>query len=140
MNNLTAKVFLALANTTKILYQHSGKEEMRKENTNSLVKMLEQIGIPFAYDHFAEGESPEPPFLCYLLPSSHNFSADGSVYHKIERVQIELYTDKKDPMVEQIVERILDVYGIFYQRSETWIGSEKLYEVLFTFEINRKDG
>lgn len=34
---------------------------------DELVKIIEEMGIPFAYDHFAEGESPDPPFLCYLL-------------------------------------------------------------------------
>lgn len=33
---------------------------------DELVKIIEEMGIPFAYDHFAEGESPDPPFLCYL--------------------------------------------------------------------------
>ena len=42
-----------------------------------LAGMLEKTGFPFAYDHFAEGESPDPPFICYLLPGSDNFSADG---------------------------------------------------------------
>ena len=35
-----------------------------------LAGMLEKTGFPFAYDHFAEGESPDPPFICYLLPRS----------------------------------------------------------------------
>ena len=30
---------------------------------DELVKIIEEMGIPFAYDHFAEGESPDPPFL-----------------------------------------------------------------------------
>lgn len=42
-----------------------------------LAGMLEKAGFPFAYDHFAEGESPDPPFICYLLPGSDNYSADG---------------------------------------------------------------
>lgn len=25
--------------------------------------MLQTAGLPLAYDHFAEGESPDPPFL-----------------------------------------------------------------------------
>ena len=45
-----------------------------------LAEMLEKTGFPFAYDHFAEGESPDPPFICYLLPGSDNFAADGRVY------------------------------------------------------------
>lgn len=102
---------------------------------DELLVMLNEMGIPFAYDHFAEGESPEPPFICYLLPQSDNFSADGKVYYKISGVHIELYTDIKDLSVEQKVEAVLDTHGIFYEKSEVWIESEKLYEVLYTFEM-----
>ena len=48
-----------------------------------LAAILQEMDIPFAYDHFAEGESPEPPFICYLLPGSDNFAADGRVYFRI---------------------------------------------------------
>ena len=99
-----------------------------------LLQILSETQIPFAYHHFAEGESPEPPFICYLLPGSNNFSADGKVYYKINEVHIELYTDLKDLAVEQQLEEVLDEHGIFYNKSETWIESEKLYEVLYTFE------
>lgn len=100
-----------------------------------LLQILSETQIPFAYHHFAEGESPEPPFICYLLPGSNNFSADGKVYYKINEVLIELYTDLKDLAVEQRLEDVLDEHGIFYNKSETWIESEKLYEVLYTFEM-----
>ena len=101
----------------------------------NLVEMLQKTGIPFAYDHFAEGESPKPPFICYLLPGSNNFAADGKVYFKINQVRIELYTDSKDLAVERKVEMVLDESGIFYNKSEVWIQSEKLYEVLYSFEV-----
>ena len=100
-----------------------------------LVKLLEETGISFAYDHFAEGESPNPPFICYLLPQSDNFSADGKVYLKVSSVNIELYTDSKDLAVEQTLEAVLDTHGIFYDKTEVWIESEKLYEVLYSFEM-----
>lgn len=100
-----------------------------------LLQILRETQIPFAYHHFAEGESPEPPFICYLLPGSNNFSADGKVYYKINEVYIELYTDLKDLVVEQQLEDVLDEHGIFYKKSETWIECEKLYEVLYTFEM-----
>lgn len=102
---------------------------------DDLVRLLEETGIPFAYDHFAEGESPDPPFICYLLPQSDNFSADGKVYLKVSGVNIELYTDSKDLAVEQELEAVLDTHGIFYDRTEVWIESEKLYEVLYSFEM-----
>ena len=101
---------------------------------DELINILKETEIPFAYDHFAEGESPEPPFICYLLPGSNNFSADGTVYFKANAVHIELYTDFKDLTVEQKLEAVLDEHGIFYNKSETWIESEKLYEVLYIFE------
>lgn len=101
----------------------------------NLVEMLQKTGIPFAYDHFAEGESPKPPFICYLLPGSNNFAADGKVYFRINQVRIELYTDSKDLAVERKVEMVMDESGIFYNKSEVWIQSEKLYEVLYSFEV-----
>ena len=100
-----------------------------------LAAMLQSTKIPFAYDHFAEGESPSPPFICYLLPGSDNFAADGQVYYRINQVRIELYTDSKDLTVEDKVEKALDDAGIFYNKSEVWIESEKLYEVLYSFEV-----
>ena len=102
---------------------------------DDLVRLLEETGIPFAYDHFAEGESPDPPFICYLLPQSNNFSADGKVYLKVSSVNIELYTGSKDLSVEQKLEAVLDTHGIFYDKTEVWIESEKLYEVLYSFEM-----
>ena len=104
-----------------------------------LLKILSEMTLPFAYDHFAEGESPDPPFICYLTPNSDNFAADGQVYYKINKIHIELYTelycDSKDPALEATLEAVLDEHGIFYNKTEVWIESEKLYEVLYTFEM-----
>ena len=86
---------------------------------DDLVRLLEETGIPFAYDHFAEGESPDPPFICYLLPQSDNFSADGKVYLKVSSVNIELYTDSKDLSVEQKLEAVLDTHGIFMTKQRS---------------------
>ena len=102
---------------------------------DELVKIIEEMGISFAYDHFAEGESPDPPFLCYLLPGSDNFAADGRVYYKMSEVRIELYTDFKDVFLEEKVTAVLDNHGIFYEQSEVWIEEEKLYEVAFEFAM-----
>lgn len=102
---------------------------------DEIVKILEQFGVPFSYDHFAEGEGPEPPFVCYRIPGSANFSADGCVYLRIDVIDIELYTDKKDPALEHKLERLLDTEGIFYDKEEVWIDSEKLYEVVYEFQM-----
>ena len=40
-----------------------------------IAEMMEEMGLPFAYHHFAEGESPAPPFLLFLSPGENTFSA-----------------------------------------------------------------
>lgn len=101
---------------------------------HEIASMLAGLGIPLAYHHFAEGESPPPPFLLYLSPGSDNFSADGRVYWKVAQLDVELYTDLKDPELEARLEMVLDAAGLFYNKTESYIDSEKLYEVLYEME------
>ena len=102
---------------------------------DKIVSILNEIQLPFSYNHYAEGESPKSPFICYLTPKSEYFAADGVVFHRICDYHIELYTDKKAPETEAIVESVLDKHRIFYNKSEVWIDSEKLYETLYSFEM-----
>ncbi len=102
---------------------------------DTIVEMLEETGIPFAYDHFAEGESPDPPFLVFQIPGSDNFHADDKVYEKLSTLVLELYTEKKDPVLEERVEDVLTRYEIVWTRSEVWIDSEKLYEVRYEMTV-----
>ena len=101
----------------------------------NVIEMLEEAGLPLAYDHFAEGESPELPFLIFLFPGTDNVFADDTVYQKIDELNIELYTDKKDPETENLIEDILIAHELPYEKSEVWIESEKMYEVLYQTQI-----
>ena len=101
---------------------------------DELMEIMKETGLPFAYDHFAEGESPDPPFITFLLPGSNNFAADGRVYMKINEVHIELYTDEKNPETEALVEDVLDDHEGFCEKTEVWIESEKRYEGLYSFD------
>ena len=100
-----------------------------------VAQMVKEFGLPYAYDHFAEGESPEPPFVVYLYPNSDNFAADGKVYFKKDRLHVELYTDSKDIDLEKQIEDVLDAHDFFYNKWEVWIQSERLYEVLYQMEV-----
>lgn len=102
---------------------------------NEIMEIAEEAGLPIAYDHFAEGESPAPPFLVFLYPASNNFSADGKVYVKIDQLRFELYTDKKQPNIENKLETVFDEHGLFYNKDEVWIAEEHLYEVLYDMEV-----
>ena len=41
----------------------------------------------------------------------------------------------KEINLEERVEAVLDRYGYFYSKTETWISSEKMYEVLYETEV-----
>jgi hypothetical protein len=101
--------------------------------------VLQEIGIPSAYDHFAEGDSPDPPFLCWLTFQSDNFAADGSVFLKVSEVHLELYTDRKALDLERKVEDALERQNIVYSKSEVWIEAERLFEVLYIFEMEDQE-
>ena len=100
-----------------------------------VMTMLTESGLPFAYDHFAEGESPDPPFLIFIFPGTNNLFADNHLYFKLNQLKLVLYTDKKDPELEEKLEDILTAHEIPWEKSEVWIESEKMYEVLYQTEI-----
>ena len=100
-----------------------------------IAEMMEEMGLPFAYHHFAEGESPAPPFLLFLSPRENPFSADNVAYFSCKQLDIELYTDKKLPELEEQVEAVLAQHEIYYTKTELFIDSEELYEVLYEMEV-----
>ena len=96
-----------------------------------LKALLERTGLPLAYRFFRD--PPPPPYLCYLSPYSRNFAADGAVYHRADRFQVELYTRKKDPEAESLVESVLGAF--YWEKSETYIESEQLYQQVYKIEV-----
>jgi hypothetical protein len=61
--------------------------------------------------------------------------ADNVVWQKVDELNIELYTDKKDPDIESKIESILTAHELPYEKSEVWIEDEKMYEVLYQTKI-----
>lgn len=51
-----------------------------------VMTMLAEMNLPYAYDHFIEGESPDPPFLVFLYPGSNHFAEIDVVNRRIKYV------------------------------------------------------
>jgi hypothetical protein len=98
-----------------------------------LKQLLDTVGYPVVYSHF--NNPPNPPYIVYLFDFSSNYFADNKVYRKIDNIQIELYTTKKDQAAEGKLEKVLDDNEIPYEKTETWIDSEKLYQILYEVEL-----
>lgn len=100
---------------------------------DKLYEILKSTDLEVAYHHF--NNPPPLPYIVYLQTGSDNFGADNRVYQKINDYQIELYSDYKDPETEQVLEDTLDNNGIFYDKFEDYIESEKLYMVAYQIQI-----
>ena len=57
------------------------------------------------------------------------------MYHHFNRLAIEVYTDYKDPDTEAAIEEVLTAHELFYEKSEAWIETEKMYEVLYELTV-----
>ena len=88
-----------------------------------------------AYRAFPIGAAPSLPFICFMEVSSDNFVADCKVYHKITEVDIELYSDQKDTVSEEGIESMLNTNKIVWDKSEYYIDSENMLQVVYGIEI-----
>lgn len=95
---------------------------------------LKKLGYPVAYSHFSEGDVPKTPFVTYSFPGTNNFAADGTVYVSITELDIDLYTDKKNLEDERKIEKWLTENGMFYNKQEVYLESEKWLKI--TYETN----
>lgn len=100
-----------------------------------VASMIGSIGLDYAYYQFPEASGQAPPFVLFYYPEDNDFVADGCNYVKKCRLIIELYTDNKDFTTEAAVEAVLTANGFVYSRSETYIDSERMYEVIFQTEV-----
>lgn len=98
-----------------------------------LVKILEKLKIPIAYNHFSTAQ--KPPYLVYKVTSSNNFIADNKVYKKIRKVDLELYTESKNEKLEEKLETILCENEMVFNSFETYIQSEDVYQVVYEISI-----
>lgn len=100
---------------------------------DKLRAILESTGLEVAYYQF---KNPPPlPYIIYLFIDSDNFVADNKVHYKLNNYLVELYSDVKDPASELLIEEALDNAEIVYDKSEDYIESENMYQVVYEIQI-----
>jgi len=103
-----------------------------------LYQALKSLGMPVVYSHFdtdPDNPPPSPPYIAYLFIGNDDFIADNVNYKSIDNYQIELYTNKKDLASEKLVEDKLKELDLPYFKLETWIESEKLFQVVYQIQL-----
>lgn len=97
--------------------------------------LVASVGVPTAYDHFEEGNAAPPPFICFYFEGSNDLGADNTNYQRVRPLTLELYTDNKDFSLEETVEDVLNGAGLVFSRSEVYIDTERMYEVVYSTSI-----
>ena len=95
----------------------------------TLFQLLKTTGLPVAYHHFTS--PPSSPYMVYLFSYNTNFGADNKVYNAAKNFQVELYTTKKDSASEKLIEDALNGADVYWEKTEMYIDSEGLYQVLY---------
>jgi len=94
---------------------------------------LDTLGMPVAYGAFIK--PTKPPFITYLFVANADLMADDCNYVPIEGFRVELYTPDKDLVREAAVEALLKTLHLPYGKSETWLESEKMRQVVYEIQL-----
>ena len=98
-----------------------------------LNQRLKSTGLPVTYRAWEEGEAPAMPYVCYRSTGSDGLYADAEMYLTWDLTRVELYTRLKDLAAEAKVEAALK--GIRWEKTETYIDTEKCYMILYEIEV-----
>lgn len=71
--------------------------------------------------------------MVYQSVYSNNFAADNTVYKKFDHIQIDLYTERKDPATEDKVEKALSSF--YWEKTEEYNDTEETYRIIYEIEV-----
>ncbi|MBM7624781.1 hypothetical protein [Sporohalobacter salinus] len=98
-----------------------------------LINELETTGIPATYSSFKSKQ--KPPFITVNLSNNNDFMADNINFKEIENFQVELYTAKKHPPTEELIQDKLKELKLPYIKAETYLESEKLRQIVYEIQL-----
>ena len=100
-----------------------------------IADMISSMGLSYTYNSFPNNEAPQPPYIVFNYPEREDFGADNENYVNIDVLNLELYTSNKDFQTEANIEAVLKANGFFYEKSETYIRSENLFQITYVSQV-----
>lgn len=102
-----------------------------------LYAVLNATGIPVTYHSWSDSDDERPalPFMTYQVAYSNNFMAENRVYLTVQHVDIALYTAIKSPETEETVEEALNSADLPWQKTETYLDSERCFQIIYEVEV-----
>lgn len=100
-----------------------------------IATMISSIGLPYTYDSFPNNIAPLPPYIVFNYPQDNDLAADNINYVSIDVLNIELYTASKDFDTESQVESVLTQNGLFFDKTESYIRNENLFQIKYVLQV-----
>ena len=100
----------------------------------TVLNSIEAFTNKVTYRAFPVGDAPDLPFICYMATDTNNLAADCKVYQVVQDVDIELYTETKDVVAEQMVENALNDAMIPWEKSEDYLEDQQCF--MITYEVS----
>lgn len=94
---------------------------------NDIKNAIKRVGIPTTYYEW-EHSTPQLPYIVYQQSDTDNVFADDKNYIEVSKIQVELYTKKRDRDTEKLLENALSSLGVTWQRE----GATKVEHALMT--------
>lgn len=88
-----------------------------------------------AYEAFPNDVAPDPPYIAWAETGTSNFAADGTVYHEIHSITVELYSKTRDLDSEAAIEGAFVNNGLFWDKSIDFVGDENIYVTTYNISI-----
>lgn len=96
---------------------------------------LAAAGFPLVYYQWPINQAPALPYVVYYYPNRADDPADNVNYGLITALNVELYTKEKSFTDEAEMEEALTAMGLVWDKTETFLDSEQMYEVLYESEV-----
>ena len=102
---------------------------------NIISDICDEFEIGYAYYSFPTDQAPPLPYVVYFYPDREDFIADNENYRKVETLVIELYSETKNFELEQGFESYLKDNGIVYDKTETFINKENMFQCYYEAQV-----
>jgi hypothetical protein len=94
---------------------------------------LKSLGLPVVYGEFSTPQTP--PFITYQFTNAEDINADNQNFVEISNFQVELYTTKKSPATEKLLQDKFKTLKLPYDKFETYIDTEQLRQVVYQIKL-----
>ena len=98
-----------------------------------IIAGMESIGLPCAYHKWSK--APSLPYMVILHTDNGDMTADNHNYLDIGNYRLELYTAIKHPPTEKKVEQWLKDHRILYEKTEVFLDSEDMFQVVYEIQL-----